>query len=151
MLYTALLILICVLILDLVFYIPIIIHGYYDKNNIYLYIYSLPIFVISGNKQVNLLKNKFSLEKILKTSSDDLKIIETINISRMNIQIKREFANKYSYIFYPLIYQISFINNLNYSIKKENSFYIKINVKILNLIKQIIKIRRLKNERTPNK
>lgn len=151
MLYLTVIVFVLVFLIELICYIPINIYFYLSDDSIYLYVFTLPILVITNNKYINFLKNKISIEQILKASKIDLKIIEAIKINKIHLQIKDELANQYPNYIYPLVALNNF-NIVTFKIKKENSFYLKAQINIVNIIQEIIVIRRLKrHERKSNK
>lgn len=147
MFYISVIFFIFVLLLDLLFYIPFTIHFYIDDDSVYLYFFTISILVIGENKYVNKLENKLSFDKAKK---DDFKMIESLEIKKINISLNNNIALKYPQMFYSLFVINTMSNKINYKISKKNKLYIKINIKLVNIVKQLIKIRRLNNERTSN-
>ena len=94
MIYLTTIVFILVLLINLLFYIPLIIHIYVDKDILSIYLFAIPIFVISDNKTINLLKNKISIDQLLNASKIDLKMIEAIKIDEIKVSINYEFANQ---------------------------------------------------------
>lgn len=155
LLYVAGLILIFVLLLDLIFYVKIKIHILISSEGVFLYVFSLPVFVVCKEKEINLLKNKISLEKLKNTQKEDLKIIESFTIEKLYFNAKPSLLKQYAYLAYPfigLVFSLDQIfqkNDLHVEIKEEKKyyFYTMIDLKIDNIVKQMIQIRRLKHER----
>ena len=140
--------LIIVIIVDLLFYIPLKIHLYMDNKSFYLYIFAIPIIALDNKRNINRLYNKISIDKIKSTSAKDLKIIHSIEIKCLYIKISSYNASIYSNIIYPLI-SLSYISSkFALKIGKKDSLYLCVDVKIINFIHELIKIRKEKyNER----
>lgn len=151
MLYVAYIVLALVLLIDLIFYVPIKIFFYISQKEVYLYIFTFPLIKLNDNEKINKLENKIRIDNILKTKKEDFKIIKTIKIEKLMINLDRNIANKYPYIYYFLLSINNYFDYLDYVITNENKLYLKVNIKIVNIIAQLIKTRRTKNERTSNK
>lgn len=155
LLYFASLFLVFVLLIDLLFYIRIKISFILTNDGFYLYCFSLPILVVCKKKQINLLKKKISLAKLKKTKKEDLKIVESIHVEKLYLNAKAEFLKEYYYLIYPFIgilFSLNEIlqkNDLYIESKSEKGYYLYllIDVKMDNIIKKKIQIRRLKHER----
>ena len=137
-----------IILIDLLFYVPIKIHIYYDKNCFYLYIFAISILHIDNNKNINKLTNKIKLEEI-KKSKNNIKILKKIKIKELKISLKKELPYKYPYIAYPLL-ALDGNLNISYKIDKKNIAYIKIELVLINFLLELIKQRSNKNERTSN-
>ncbi len=149
--YLSYLLLVLVLLVDLIFYVPLKIHIYLDKESIYFYLFSLPILSIDKKRNINLIKNKISLDQVLNTKKEDLKIIETIKVTNIYVAINVATANQYAPFLYPLLSLNYFTKRFNLKIKNKNKLYVTVKITIVNLLHEIIIIRRLKrNERTSN-
>jgi hypothetical protein len=148
MIQLAYFLLIFVLIVDLLFYVPIKIHFYIDSSSIYLYVFTLKIIYKDDFKDINLLKDKITINKIKESDKEDIKVINSFKIKKINVSINAKLSLKYCYILYPLL----MVNNdhITVNLNKSNKLYILIELKLANLLKEIIKIRRLKHERTSN-
>ena len=150
MLYVSYIILIIVFLIDVIFYIPLYIYFYFDSKRIYLYIYTFPIIKLDEVNNINRLKNMISIEKIKETKKEDLKIINSFNINKIICFIDFNILNKCSFILYPLLT----INNLQNKVKlynsTQNKIYISIKLTIVNILYELIKIRRIKSERKSN-
>ena len=141
-------ILIIVIYIDILFYIPIPIHLYIDNECFYVYVYSFKVIKIDKVDNYNYLKDKITLENIKKTDKENIKLIKTINIKKLFIEIKKEIADLYPYLFYPLL-----VDNKVIKIKltDNNKLYNKIEIRLVNVLYSLIKIRSKKHERTSNK
>lgn len=147
MIYLTTIVFILVLLINLLFYIPLIIHIYVDKDILSIYLFAIPIFVISDNKTINLLKNKISIDQLLNASKIDLKMIEAIKIDEIKVSINYEFANQYAQYIYPLV-ALNNIYKINFKINDKTSLYIKTKITLVNILLELITIRRMKkNER----
>ena len=150
MLYISYITLIIAFLIDVIFYIPLYIYFYFDSNRIYLYIYTFPIIKLDEVNNINRLKNMISIEKIKETKKEDLKIINSFNINKIICFIDFNILNKCSFILYPLLT----INNLQNKVKlynsTQNKIYISIKLIIVNILYELIKIRRIKSERKSN-
>lgn len=148
MIQLAYFLLIFVLIVDLLFYVPIKIHFYIDSSSIYLYVFTLKIIYKDDFKDINLLKDKITINKIKESDKEDIKVINSFKIKKINVSINAKLSLKHCYILYPLL----MVNNdhITVNLNKSNKLYILIELKLANLLKEIIKIRRLKHERTSN-
>ena len=150
MLYISYITLIIAFLIDVIFYIPLYIYFYFDSNRIYLYIYTFPIIKLDEVNNINRLKNMISIEKIKETKKEDLKIINSFNINKIICFIDFNKLNKCSFILYPL----TTINNLQNKVKlynsTQNKIYISIKLTIVNILYELIKIRRIKSERKSN-
>ena len=148
MIQLAYFLLIFVLIVDLLFYVPIKIHFYIDSSSIYLYVFTLKIIYKDDFKDINLLKDKITINKIKESDKEDIKVINSFKIKKINVSINAKLSLKHCYILYPLL----MVNNdhIIVNLNKSNKLYILIELKLANLLKEIIKIRRLKHERTSN-
>lgn len=137
-----------IILIDLLFYVPIKIHIYYDKNSFYFYIFAISILHIDNNKYINKFVNKIKIDE-LKKSKKDIKVLKEIKIKELKLSLKEEFAYKYPYIVYPLL---ALDGNLNFSykIEEKNVIYIKIELLLINCLLELIKQRSKKNERTSN-
>lgn len=151
MLFLAILLLIFALLFDLMFYVPLTIHIYFDNNRIYIGLFSIDIIKIDSESNINRLKNKISLQKIFESEKEDLKIIESLSINKIILRLKKEQISRYAYVFYPLLTINKINQKIDYQIASENKLYMKVNVKIVNVLMKKIQIRRLKNERASNK
>lgn len=155
----AILLLLIVIIVDLLFYVPIDIYLLLYKDEIHLYLYTIPIIVQTDSKKINKLKNKISIEKILNTKKEDLRLIKAISLKEMNININKHKNIEKLYFLYGLIGVINSFDQSLENIKlklsclddKESYFYIKIRLQFINIFYELIKIRRIKRERTSNK
>ena len=150
MLYISYITLIIAFLIDVIFYIPLYIYFYFDSKRIYLYIYTFPIIKLDEVNNINRLKNMISIEKIKETKKEDLKIINSFNINKIICFIDFNILNKCSFILYPLMT----INNLQNKVKlynsTQNKIYISIKLTIVNILYELIKIRRIKSERKSN-
>ena len=150
MLYISYITLIIAFLIDIIFYIPLYIFFYFDSKRIYLYIYTFPIIKLDEVNNINRLKNMISIEKIKETKKEDLKIINSFNINKIICFIDFNILNKCSFILYPL----TTINNLQNKVKlynsTQNKIYISIKLTIVNILYELIKIRRIKSERKSN-
>ena len=147
MIYLTTIVFILVLLINLLFYIPLIIHIYVDKDILSIYLFAIPIFVISDNKTINLLKNKISIDQLLNASKIDLKMIEAIKIDEIKVSINYEFANQDAQYIYPLV-ALNNIYKINFKINDKTSLYIKTKITLVNILLELITIRRMKkNER----
>ena len=150
MLYISYITLIIAFLIDVIFYIPLYIYFYFDSKRIYLYIYTFPIIKLDEVNNINRLKNMISIEKIKETKKEDLKIINSFNINKIICFIDFNILNKCSFILYPLLT----INNLQNKVKlynsTQNKIYISIKLTIVNILYELIKIRRIKSERKSN-
>ena len=150
MLYISYITLIIAFLIDVIFYIPLYIYFYFDSERIYLYIYTFPIIKLDEVNNINRLKNMISIEKIKETKKEDLKIINSFNINKIICFIDFNILNKCSFILYPLLT----INNLQNKVKlynsTQNKIYISIKLTIVNILYELIKIRRIKSERKSN-
>ena len=150
MLYISYITLIIAFLIDVIFYIPLYIYFYFDSKRIYLYIYTFPIIKLDEVNNINRLKNMISIEKIKETKKEDLKIINSFNINKIICFIDFNILNKCSFILYPLLT----INNLQNKVKlynsTQNKIYISIKLTIVNILYELIKIRRIKSERNSN-
>ena len=99
--YLLFLFLFFILLIDVLFYIPIIIHLYYDNNCLYLYVFSISILHIDNNKTINKLANKIDIKSINK-NKNGINIIKAFEIKKIKISIKKNLAYSKPYIFYPL-------------------------------------------------
>lgn len=151
MIYITYFLVLLVLFVDLILYIPIKIHIYFDNDRLYLYVFSLPILRIDEKVIINNLKGKIDINLLINSKKEDLKIIESIEIRKIHIKIKREYFDEFSYIFYPLSALNQFIKKTKINISSENMIYIILNINIVNILNKIFQIRGLKNERTSNK
>lgn len=148
MIQLAYFLLIFVLIIDLLFYVPLKIHFYIDSSSIYLYLFTFKIIYKDDFKDFNLLKDKITINKIKESDKEDIKIIKSFKIKKLHTSIDKKLSLKYCYFLYPLL----MVNNdyITINLNKNNQLYILIELKLANLLKEIIKIRRIKHERTSN-
>ena len=148
MIQLAYFLLIFVLIIDLLFYVPLKIHFYIDSSSIYLYLFTFKIIYKDDFKDFNLLKDKITINKIKESDKEDIKIIKSFKIKKLHTSIDKKLSLKYCYLLYPLL----MVNNayITINLNKNNQIYILIELKLANLLKEIIKIRRIKHERTSN-
>lgn len=148
MIQLAYFLLIFVLIIDLLFYVPLKIHFYIDSSSIYLYLFTFKIIYKDDFKDFNLLKDKITINKIKESDKEDIKIIKSFKIKKLHTSIDKKLSLKYCYLLYPLL----MVNNdyITINLNKNNQIYILIELKLVNLLKEIIKIRRIKHERTSN-
>jgi len=148
MIQLAYFLLIFVLIIDLLFYVPLKIHFYIDSSSIYLYLFTFKIIYKDDFKDFNLLKDKITINKIKESDKEDIKIIKSFKIKKLYVSINERLSIKYCYLLYPLL----MVNNdyITVNLNKDNQLYILIELKLANLLKEIIKIRRIKHERTSN-
>ncbi|MBQ4061030.1 MAG: hypothetical protein IJD46_03275 [Bacilli bacterium] len=148
MIQVAYFLLIFVLIIDLLFYVPLKIHFYIDSSSIYLYLFTFKIIYKDDFKDFNLLKDKITINKIKESDKEDIKIIKSFKIKKLHTSIDKKLSLKYCYLLYPLL----MVNNdyITINLNKNNQMYILIELKLANLLKEIIKIRRIKHERTSN-
>lgn len=148
MIQLAYFLLIFVLIIDLLFYVPLKIHFYIDSSSIYLYLFTFKIIYKDDFKDFNLLKDKITINKIKESDKEDIKIIKSFKIKKLHTSINESLSIKYCYLLYPLL----MVNNdyITINLNKNNQIYILIELKLANLLKEIIKIRRIKHERTSN-
>lgn len=148
MIQLAYFLLIFVLIIDLLFYVPLKIHFYIDSSSIYLYLFTFKIIYKDDFKDFNLLKDKITINKIKESDKEDIKIIKSFKIKKLHTSIDKKLSLKYCYLLYPLL----MVNNdyITINLNKNNQMYILIELKLANLLKEIIKIRRIKHERTSN-
>ncbi len=152
--------LILFILIDLLFYIPIIIHIYISQNCFGIYIFSIPIFYVSHAKTKNLLKHKISIEKLKNADPINIKYIESIAIDR--IQVNAIFIDRMAekaLFIYPILGILKSLDEnifnqkliIEKNLKKEYYFYLKMQIKIARIVKYYFIIRRLKSERTSNK
>lgn len=148
MIQLAYFLLIFVLIIDLLFYVPLKIHFYIDSSSIYLYLFTFKIIYKDDFNDFNLLKDKITINKIKESDKEDIKIIKSFKIKKLHTSIDKKLSLKYCYLLYPLL----MVNNdyITINLNKNNQIYILIELKLANLLKEIIKIRRIKHERTSN-
>lgn len=148
MIQLAYFLLIFVLIIDLLFYVPLKIHFYIDSSSIYLYLFTFKIIYKDDFKDFNLLKDKITINKIKESDKEDIKIIKSFKIKKLHTSIDKKLSLKYCYLLYPLL----MVNNdyITINLNKNNQIYVLIELKLANLLKEIIKIRRIKHERTSN-
>lgn len=148
MIQLAYFLLIFVLIIDLLFYVPLKIHFFIDSSSIYLYLFTFKIIYKDGFKDFNLLKDKITINKIKESDKEDIKIIKSFKIKKLHTSIDKKLSLKYCYLLYPLL----MVNNdyITINLNKNNQIYILIELKLANLLKEVIKIRRIKHERTSN-
>lgn len=148
MIQLAYFLLIFVLIIDLLFYVPLKIHFYIDSSSIYLYLFTFKIIYKDDFKDFNLLKDKITINKIKESDKEDIKIIKSFKIKKLHTSIDKKLSLKYCYLLYPLL----MVNNdyITINLNKNNQLYILIELKLANLLKEVIKIRRIKHERTSN-
>lgn len=148
MIQLAYFLLIFVLIIDLLFYVPLKIHFFIDSSSIYLYLFTFKIIYKDDFKDFNLLKDKITINKIKESDKEDIKIIKSFKIKKLHTSIDKKLSLKYCYLLYPLL----MVNNdyITINLNKNNQLYILIELKLANLLKEIIKIRRIKHERTSN-
>lgn len=148
MIQLAYFLLIFVLIIDLLFYVPLKIHFYIDSSSIYLYLFTFKIIYKDDFKDFNLLKDKITINKIKESDKEDIKIIKSFKIKKLHTSIDKKLSLKYCYLLYPLL----MVNNdyITINLNKDNQLYILIELKLANLLKEVIKIRRIKHERTSN-
>lgn len=149
MLYVSFLIIILFLFLDLLFYVPIYINIYIDRDSFYLSLYSLFIVRVDNKKNINLLKNKLDLNKLKTTRKEDLEMIKSIKIDRIYLRVPRGLSYHYSYVFYPL-YSLNISKIVDYKIDDKFKLYTKVKMNLVNIVFEFLKIRRMKNERTSN-
>lgn len=150
MIYFSYIILLIVLLLDLIFYTPVYIHFYYDKKALYVSLYSFFIIRIDKTNKINKLKNKIEISKIKNADKDKLKLIESIKISKILISVPKEKTYEYSYIFNSLYYINDLTDKIDYKIEDNLKVYFKVELKGISIIKKLVEIRRVKNERTSN-
>ncbi len=87
----------------------------------------------------------------MNTQKEDLKIVETIKITKICVAVNLNFANQYAPYIYPFLSLNSFAKILNFKINNQSKFYLAAKITIVNLLHEIIIIRRLKrHERTSN-
>lgn len=148
MIQLAYFLLIFVLIIDLLFYVPLKIHFYIDSSSIYLYLFTFKIIYKDDFKDFNLLKDKITINKIKESDKEDIKMIKSFKIKKLYVSINESLSIKYCYLLYPLL----MVNNdyITVNLNKDNQLYILIELKLANLLKDIIIIRRIKHERTSN-
>lgn len=148
MIQLAYFLLIFVLIIDLLFYVPLKIHFYIDSSSIYLYLFTFKIIYKDDFKDFNSLKDKITINKIKESDKEDIKIIKSFKIKKLYTSINKSLSIKYCYLLYPLL----MVNNdyITVNLNKDNQLYILIELKLANLLKDIIIIRRIKHERTSN-
>lgn len=148
MIQLAYFLLIFVLIIDLLFYVPLKIHFFIDSSSIYLYLFTIKIIYKDDFKDFNLLKDKITINKIKESDKEDIKIIKSFKIKKLHTSIDKKLSLKYCYLLYPLL----MVNNdyITINLNKNNQIYILIELKLANLLKEVIKIRRIKHERTSN-
>ena len=148
MIQLAYFLLIFVLIIDLLFYVPLKIHFFIDSSSIYLYLFTFKIIYKDDFKDFNLLKDKITINKIKESDKEDIKIIKSFKIKKLHTSIDKKLSLKYCYLLYPLL----MVNNdyITINLNKNNKIYILIELKLANLLKEVIKIRRIKHERTSN-
>lgn len=146
--YILCLFLLFIILIDLLFYVPIKIHIYYDKNSFYLYVFAISILHIDNNKYINKLVNKIKVAE-LKKSKKDIKVLKKIKIKEIKLSLKKDLAYKYPYIVYPLL-ALDGNLNISYKIEEKNVIYIKIELLLINCLLELIKQRSKKNERTSN-
>ena len=148
MIQLAYFLLIFVLIIDLLFYVPLKIHFFIDSSSIYLYLFTFKIIYKDDFKEFNLLKDKITINKIKESDKEDIKIIKSFKIKKLHTSIDKKLSLKYCYLLYPLL----MVNNdyITINLNKNNQIYILIELKLANLLKEVIKIRRIKHERTSN-
>lgn len=148
MIQLAYFLLIFVLIIDLLFYVPLKIHFYIDSSSIYLYLFTFKIIYKDDFKDFNSLKDKITINKIKESDKEDIKIIKSFKIKKLYASINKSLSIKYCYLLYPLL----MVNNdyITVNLNKDNQLYILIELKLANLLKDIIIIRRIKHERTSN-
>lgn len=144
-------VLILVLLVDLVLYIPLKLHIYQDNQCVYIYFYSLQIIKIDKQSHFNILKNKISIDNIIDSDKEDLKVINSINIELIYIRLNENTTLEHAQFLYPLLIINDVINIVDYKISYKTKFYIRISFKLSNLIFKLITIRRNKIERTSNK
>ena len=136
--YLLFLFLFFVLLIDVLFYIPIIIHLYYDNNCLYLYVFSISILHIDNNKTINKLANKIDIKSINK-NKNGINIIKAFEIKKIKISIKKNLAYSKPYIFYPLFALIA-VDNVSYQINNNNNIiYLKIEVVLIKYLLELIK------------
>ncbi len=150
MIYVSYLLLIIVFLIDVIFYLPIKVHIFMQKNEFYLYLYSFPLVALGTIKKINRLKNKLDLSKLSKPKKEDIGIIEAIHLHQLNICIPYQIANQKAYLFYPLLALNNIHKNYKIKITSKGHFYICIHVQIVNIIKEIIIIRRSQKNAKPN-
>lgn len=143
MFYISIVILLLILCIDLFFYLPIKVYFYADSRHFYLYCFSLPIIAIDQNKEINILKNKMDLNQLGKPKKEDLKIIKTIHLKKINIAFPILYANTNMQYIYPLL-SLNVFNKFDITIKNKGYLYFNIDIKIVNIIYEIIMIRRNK-------
>lgn len=148
MIQLAYFLLIFVLIIDLLFYVPLKIHFYIDSSSIYLYLFTFKIIYKDDFKDFNLLKDKITINKIKESDKEDIKIIKSFKIQKLYVSINERLSIKYCYLLYPLLMVNN--DNITVNLNKDNQLYILIELKLANLLKEIIRIRRIKHERTSN-
>ena len=148
MIQLAYFLLIFVLIIDLLFYVPLKIHFFIDSSSIYLYLFTIKIIYKDDFKDFNLLKDKITINKIKESDKEDIKIIKSFKIKKLHTSIDKKLSLKYCYLLYPLL----MVNNdyITINLNKNKQIYILIELKLANLLKEVIKIRRIKHERTSN-
>ena len=145
--------LILFILIDLLFYIPIIIHIYISQNCFGIYIF------VSHAKTKNLLKHKISIEKLKNADPINIKYIESIAIDR--IQVNAIFIDRMAekaLFIYPILGILKSLDEnifnqkliIEKNLKKEYYFYLKMQIKA-RIVKYYFIIRRLKSERTSNK
>ena len=133
---------IVILIVNFLFLIPIKIHFYTDNKVIYFYIFSFKIIHIDESKTFNLLKNKISISKIKESAESNLKLIKSFKVKKLVFSVDPKYANQYPFIVYPF-FALNEIFEVSYSVK-ENKFYLLLEIKLINFIYELIKIRRNK-------
>lgn len=147
------------IIIDLLFYIPILIHILIADDLVGVYIFSIPIFYVTPQKTINHLRNKISIENLKYADKEDMKYIESIAIEEIHINTTFiDPSHEYSYIWYPLLGIFADLNTnifknkmtIEHNQQKKYHFYLKMHVKIARVIKYYFIIRRLKHERTSN-
>lgn len=147
--YVLFLFLIFILLIDVLFYIPIKIHFYYDNNCFYLYVFSISILHIDNDKTINRLVNKIDIKGMNK-NKNDINIIKAFKVKKVKISVKENLAYSKPYIFYSL-FALNAADNVSYQINNKNAIYVKIEVVLIKCLLELIKQRSYKNERTSNK
>ncbi len=151
--------LILFIIIDLLFYIPILIHILVAEDLVGIYVFSIPIFYVTPQKTINRLKKKISIKNLKYADKEDIKYIESIAIEK--VKINTSFISQWndkSYLWYPFFGILQdlnaniFKNKMQIEHQKQNQyiFYCQMHVKIARVIKYYFIIRRLKHERTSN-
>lgn len=151
--------LIIFIIIDLLFYIPIHVQVLIADDLVGIYIFSIPIFLVTEKKIVNLLKNKISIQKLKYADKEDVKYIESIRIEeiRLNYTFLEHMPMALHYI-YPCLgilksFNKSLLKNkIQFSCDKKKKYYLyaKVSLKIARVVKYYFIIRRIKHERTSN-